>query len=1125
MSVSTVSSGATSSGFVVSATGALTVLSGGDAVGTVVSAGGLEQVSAGGVVSGTLVSFGGQEAVGGTAVGTLDLGTQAVIAGGSAINTVVLVGSETVGSGGVTSGSLVGSGFSDGIEIVEAGGLAVSTTVGGAAGQLTVSSGGTSLGAVIAQGGYETVFGLASGSVISGGTEFVAGGVAAATVIAGSGTLALEVGSSAEGGIAFAGSGGALIVEAPFLGAATMPATPISGFAATDRIDLQGVTYTSAATASFDAGVLTVSAGGAAYTLELPDLPDGTTFALQPDAGLGTLVLLQTGSGATVSSGAISSGFVVSATGALTVLSGGSALSTAVEGYGTLAVSAGGDAVGTVVSAGGLEQVSAGGVVSGTLVSFGGQEAVGGTAVGTLDLGTQAVIAGGSAINTVVLVGSETVGSGGVTSGSLVGSGFSDGIEIVEAGGLAVSTTVGGAAGQLTVSSGGTSLGAVIAQGGYETVFGLASGSVISGGTEFVAGGVAAATVIAGSGTLALEVGSSAEGGIAFAGSGGALIVEAPFLGAATMPATPISGFAATDRIDLQGVTYTSAATASFDAGVLTVSAGGAAYTLELPDLPDGTTFALQPDAGLGTLVLLQTGSGATVSSGAISSGFVVSATGALTVLSGGSALSTAVEGYGTLAVSAGGDAVGTVVSAGGLEQVSAGGVVSGTLVSFGGQEAVGGTAVGTLDLGTQAVIAGGSAINTVVLVGSETVGSGGVTSGSLVGSGFSDGIEIVEAGGLAVSTTVGGAAGQLTVSSGGTSLGAVIAQGGYETVFGLASGSVISGGTEFVAGGVAAATVIAGSGTLALEVGSSAEGGIAFAGSGGALIVEAPFLGAATMPATPISGFAATDRIDLQGVTYTSAATARFAAGVLTVSAGGAAYTLDLPDLPDGTTFALQPDAGLGTLVLASDIPCFAAGTRIRTETGDIAVEDLKPGDRIVTRDGPPQPITWIGHRHVRPARHPRPQQVRPVRIEAHAFGPNEPQAALRLSPDHAIFAEGVLIPVKHLINGETILQVDVESITYFHIELAEHAVVLAEGLPAESYLDAGDRPSFAASAVTQLHPDFGLGRRDAAFLWDALACAPLRVMGREVELVRARLAARAAARRVARSTAASRR
>jgi hypothetical protein len=115
-----------------------------------------------------------------------------------------------------------------------------------------------------------------------------------------------------------------------------------------------------------------------------------------------------------------------------------------------------------------------------------------------------------------------------------------------------------------------------------------------------------------------------------------------------------------------------------------------------------------------------------------------------------------------------------------------------------------------------------------------------------------------------------------------------------------------------------------------------------------------------------------------------------------------------------------------------------------------------------------------------------------------------------LWLSPDHAVYAEGVLIPIKHLINGASIRQDKVAQVTYLHIELAQHDVVLAEGLPAETYLDSGDRQSFAGS-VTSLHPAWGSEHSDVSLVFDSLGYAPLRVTGPEVERVRAGLAARA--------------
>jgi hypothetical protein len=189
--------------------------------------------------------------------------------------------------------------------------------------------------------------------------------------------------------------------------------------------------------------------------------------------------------------------------------------------------------------------------------------------------------------------------------------------------------------------------------------------------------------------------------------------------------------------------------------------------------------------------------------------------------------------------------------------------------------------------------------------------------------------------------------------------------------------------------------------------------------------------------------------------------------------------------------------------------MPCFAAGTFILTESGAVPVERLVVGQLVPTQDGAMLPIAWIGRRSLDCERHSDPVQVWPVCIEAHAFGANLPQRDLYLSPDHAVFAEGVLIPVRHLVNGGTVRQVALPSITYLHIELERHSVIWAEGLPVETYLDTGDRQAFAdAGAVLALHPVWGGDANAVAMLMEARGYAPLRVSGAEVERVRARLA-----------------
>jgi len=84
------------------------------------------------------------------------------------------------------------------------------------------------------------------------------------------------------------------------------------------------------------------------------------------------------------------------------------------------------------------------------------------------------------------------------------------------------------------------------------------------------------------------------------------------------------------------------------------------------------------------------------------------------------------------------------------------------------------------------------------------------------------------------------------------------------------------------------------------------------------------------------------------------------------------------------------------------------------------------------------------------------------------------------------------VLIPVKWLINGSSIAQMRCDHVVYHHVELPQHAILLAENLPAESYLDTGDRANFAnAFGQVTLHPDFSSRVREAA------GCAPLVVAG----------------------------
>jgi len=218
-------------------------------------------------------------------------------------------------------------------------------------------------------------------------------------------------------------------------------------------------------------------------------------------------------------------------------------------------------------------------------------------------------------------------------------------------------------------------------------------------------------------------------------------------------------------------------------------------------------------------------------------------------------------------------------------------------------------------------------------------------------------------------------------------------------------------------------------------------------------------------------------------------------AAGDATIDGGADADTLDLgalfggsawttgSDGSGGTIFRYNPDDGPAEATLyarnVETVLCYAAGTRIATPMGEVPIETLRVGDlvRCAARGVRVQPILWIGRIEARLAGHPHPERAWPVLIRAGGLGAGLPRRDLRVSPDHGIFLEGVLVPAKLLVNGTTIVQERWwAEITYLHLELPEHAILLAEGLPAESWLDDGRRDEFDNAGLAAQFVDFGL-------------------------------------------------
>ena len=196
-----------------------------------------------------------------------------------------------------------------------------------------------------------------------------------------------------------------------------------------------------------------------------------------------------------------------------------------------------------------------------------------------------------------------------------------------------------------------------------------------------------------------------------------------------------------------------------------------------------------------------------------------------------------------------------------------------------------------------------------------------------------------------------------------------------------------------------------------------------------------------------------------------------------------------NLNDIPDGAEVddfgripggrsAQRKSRNLDKIKVGAASPeCFLVGTLIQTMAGDRKVEDLKIGDLVQTVDGTPERIKWIGrqtlgHKGLHPFR------AYPVQIKAGALGNGLPVRDLYVSPDHALLVEGVLANAGALINDVSIVQItpETETFNYYHIELERHALMLAEGAPAESFVpqNVEGRDKFEnVEEFTQLYPE----------------------------------------------------
>ncbi len=151
----------------------------------------------------------------------------------------------------------------------------------------------------------------------------------------------------------------------------------------------------------------------------------------------------------------------------------------------------------------------------------------------------------------------------------------------------------------------------------------------------------------------------------------------------------------------------------------------------------------------------------------------------------------------------------------------------------------------------------------------------------------------------------------------------------------------------------------------------------------------------------------------------------------------------------------------------LTADPACYCRGTLIQSNRGEVPIEDLATGESVVTFAGATRQIKWIGRRAYDPRFIAGNTAVLPIRIEAGALGDGIPARDLFVSPEHALYIDGALVPAQLLVNGATIRRVEsIDHLEYFHIELDTHDVILADGMPAETFVDCDNRGMFQNAA-----------------------------------------------------------
>lgn len=722
----------------------------------------------------------------------------------------------------------------------------------------------------------------------------------------------------------------------------------VNFFPSLSEIDLRTVAFDGKGQISLTSGsVLSVTDHGQTYALRLESDEDlsAETFELVDDHHGGTTIRtagitvtyqfyfsgsghgysnLTVGSGGTVGvfGGAYLDGTIVVGGGQLivehtgrisdttvtggTLADAGSALDTLVAGGGLVKIGSGGSAGTVIVESGGILEVDSGAVASGVTVLSGGELLLSGGAVTDL-----VVSSGGSeVVNTDVLPG-ETLKGAIVSSGAMLtvyGGGLAVSTVIRNGGlenlhGSATGTVVSGQSATQYVLSGGHANGTTVKDGGSVEVLsgGVVDGAIVQSGKIVVSGGATSLTRISGSGFEIVEAGGLAENVVVSSGATLEILSGAMVSGATVQKGGEIVVHGGT----LSGLTVRG--------GFVTGDIVGPGVTQSGDVISSGGVQTVLKDGRAVSTTILQNGS-QTVSGAAFFA--VVSAFGTQAVVNGGYASGCEIAGFAQQEVESGGRAFRTVVDSGGSVVVDNGGITQGVR-------------------GTEHVFSGGLVEYTTILIHQELFLEAGARSiGSVVSSGGTLGLVLTSAVNGAVTgrahlakgvTVAAGAQISVYVEKGASLSNLALGKGDYLSVDlgGVARNITVgSGGTVLVySGATASGTKLAG-GIETVFSGGHVAGAVTFGAHAKLRVEGAPPAG------LTLSGFKATDTLDLAGLHYASGMKLSFLAnktktgGTLTISSGTHHAGILLFGQYAAAGFKLADDGGGGTSITYAQPP-----------------------------------------------------------------------------------------------------------------------------------------------------------------------------------------------------------